>query len=201
MEGSVNKHLIAKLAVSWARELADRASVPNGFSDHVHWPKAAKAIPAEHRVDELTVWLYDLVETWSATRPLVTIPNDPWPPKWSLEHFGLLLTRFVRETQIVAATHETQRFAIPQDFVPLAEEMVESWLETAEWFSVKGHLTGLLTNDQYQALLELQAHLMEMFQHLDDPTMWREPEYWNHPAWQAARAKAQKLLACFLQEP
>lgn len=159
-----------------------------------------ESIPAEHLVDELTVWLYDLVETWSTTRPLVTIPNDPWPPKWSLEHFGLLLTRFVLETQIVAATHENQRFAIPQDFVPLAEEMVESWLETAEWFSVRGHLTGLLTNAQDQASHALEAHFIEMVQHLDDPTMWREPEFWHHPAWEAARAKAQNLLSCFLPE-
>jgi hypothetical protein len=199
MADSGKKQLIAELAASWARELAARVSEPNGFPEHVQWRKTVTAIPAEYLVDELTVWIYDLVETWSTAMPLVTLPDGPSPQKWSLEHFGLLLTRFVLDTQTIAATYQTQRLAIPEDFVPLADEMVEGWLETVSWFSVDGHLAGLLTNAQDQASHALKAHFMEMVRHCD-PTMWREPEFWNHPAWQAARAKAQKLLSCFLQE-
>lgn len=199
MDPTPAQHRTATLAAEWASEVAPRlrSITPNPSGTIIEM--FARAILAGNPIDELTILFYETIES-------VRTASLPWQPdstgvrEGEPRHIGLLLSRLLVNTMVVALPFDVQRRAIPEDFVCLAEEVATDFSECVAWFlPERRFLHGLLMERQLQALLRADSWLGS-FSGQDNAAMWTDDALRVSPHWARARELAKEALALFAIE-
>lgn len=189
------KDKIVRLATDWAAEVAARCDPVPAVNADSPFAEFVRHRNGPHLVDEFITLFYVVIDESLATE--LVYPRAPSElqegPAFEL---GRSLKWLIFDLQVAAAPFATQREAIPERFVSLADEVALEIGDRLVWFEPNGFLHGLLMQAQLEAAIRL-SDWFGSFSGRANAHLWTEEAMQEAQEWTQARALARHALTLF----
>ncbi len=185
----------ARLAAVWAAEVSSRASSMATARPDSPFAKFVLRHKGTRLLDELTTLFYVVVDESLATELVFPLAPSELESGPAFE-LGRSLKWLIFDLQVAAAPFATQRKAIPEPFVPLADEVARGVGDRLLWFQPGGFLHGLLMQGQ----LDAASRVSDWFGSISgraNAHLWSESAMQEAAEWSHARVLARHALALF----